>query len=237
MFNWRRENDYMKNKIGCLLLHGFGGRPAEVAPLAKYMQSRGIATFSPQLKGHTGKKDDLQGVSYRQWIESGERAFEQLSNFCQNIFVVGFSMGGLIAANLPRYNNIKGVITLNTPIYPVNLGRMLKNLIHDIKARKFDYLRSYVLSSVKIPFSALIEFLKLLNATKSKFKDLRYPLFVAQAMEDDVVLPQSALYIYRNTNSPNKTIKFYQRANHFICHSPVANELFNDIFTFIEQHS
>lgn len=227
----------MKNKIGCLLIHGLGGRPAEIAPLAEYMQSRGITTFSAQLKGHTGKKDDLEGVSYRQWIESGERAFEQLSNLCQNIFVVGFSMGGLIAANLPRYNNIKGIIALNTPIYPVNLSRMIKNLMYDIKTRKFDHLRSYVLSSVKIPFSALIEFLKLLNITKSQFKDLCYPLFVAQAMEDDVVLPQSALYIYRNANSPNKTIKFYQKANHFICHSPIAGELFSDILAFIEQHS
>ncbi len=227
----------MKNEIGCLLIHGLGGRPDEVAPLAKYMQSRGIATFSAQLKGHTGNKDDLQGVSYRQWIESGERAFEQLSSFCQNIFIVGFSMGGLIAANLPHYHNVKGVITLNTPIYPVNFSRMAKNLIYDIKTRKFGYLRSYLLSSFKIPFSALIEFLKLLNITKSKFKDLCYPLFVAQAMEDDVVLPKSALYIYNNTNSPSKIIKFYRPADHFICHSPIASELFNDILTFIEQYS
>ncbi|MBM7582793.1 carboxylesterase [Caldicoprobacter guelmensis] len=227
----------MKNKIGCLLIHGLGGRPAEVAPLAKYMQARGITTFSAQLKGHTGNKSDLQGVSYREWIESGERAFEQLSRFCQDIFIVGFSMGGLIAANLPHSHNIKGVITVNTPIYPVNFSSMVKNLVDDLKAGKFDYLRSCILSSIKIPFSALIEFLKLLNNTKFKFKDLCYPLFVAQAMEDDVVLPKSALYIYHNTNSPNKIIKFYQRANHFICHSPIAGELFNDIQTFIEQHS
>lgn len=227
----------MKNKIGCLLIHGLGGRPAEVAPLARYMQARGIATFSPQLKGHTGNKDDLQGVSYRQWIESGERAFERLSSFCQNIFIVGFSMGGLIAANLPHSPNVKGIITLNTPIYPVNLSRMAKNLIYDIKTRKFDYLRSYVLSSLKVPFSTLIEFLKLLNVTKSKFKDICYPLFVAQSMEDDVVLPKSALYIYKNANSPNKIIKFYRAANHFICHSPIAGELFNDILAFIEQQS
>ena len=145
-------------------------------------------------------------------------------------------MGGLIAANLPHYHNVKGIVTLNTPIYPVNFSRMLKNLMYDIRTRKFDYLRSYILSSFKVPFSTLIEFLKLLNITKSKFKDLRYPLFVAQAMEDDVVVPKSALYIYNNTNSPDKIIKFYQPSNHFICHSPVAGELFNDILAFIEQY-
>ncbi len=227
----------MKNKIGCLLIHGFGGSPEEVNPLAEYLHDKGITTLSPVLKGHTGKKSDLQGVSYKQWIESGKNAFYELSRRCKDIFVIGFSMGGLVAANLPYSRQIKGIATLNTPIYPCNLSGMLKNLIMDIKNGTFEHLRYYALSSAKFPFSTLLEFLKFLHNTKPKFKDLRYPLFVAQALEDDVVQPKSAVYIHRHASSVSKTLKFYRGASHLICYSAAASKVFSDVLSFIQRHS
>jgi len=76
----------MKSKIGCLLIHGFGGNPGEVEPLAQFLENKGIATMSPVLKGHTGKKADMRGVSYRQWIASAREALNELSKLCDHIF-------------------------------------------------------------------------------------------------------------------------------------------------------
>ncbi|NLA52615.1 MAG: alpha/beta fold hydrolase [Alcaligenaceae bacterium] len=227
----------MKNKIGCLLIHGFGGSPDEVNPLAEYLHDEGITTLSPVLAGHTGRKSDLQRISYKQWIESGKNAFNELSRTCKDIFIIGFSMGGLVAASLPYSQQIKGIATLNTPIYPCNLGGIFRNLIKDIKNGTFEHLRFYALSSVRLPFPTLIEFLKFLYNAKPKFRDLRYPLFIAQALEDDVVQPKSAVYIHRHAGSVNKTLKFYKGANHLICRSAAASSLFGDVLSFIRRHS
>jgi len=227
----------LENKVGCLLIHGFGGSPEEMDPLAEYLRNEGITTLSPVLKGHTGKKSDLQGISYKQWIESGKNAFNELSRMCRDIFIIGFSMGGLIAASLPYSQQVKGIATLNTPIYPWNIGGIFKNLINDVKMGTFEHLRSYALSAVKLPFSSLFEFLKFLHNAKPKFKDISYPLFIAQALEDDVVQPKSALYIHRHARSANKTLKFYGGSNHLICHSAIASKLFSDVLSFIRWYS
>ncbi|MGI6189749.1 MAG: alpha/beta fold hydrolase [Clostridiales bacterium] len=227
----------MKNRIGCLLIHGFGGSPEEMNPLAEYLHNEGITTLSPVLKGHTGRKSDLQGISYKQWIESGKNALTELSRMCKDIFVIGFSMGGLVAASLPYSKQVKGIATLNTPVYPWNPGGILGNLLKDIKKGTFEHLKFYALSSVRFPFSTLIEFLKFLHNAKPKFKDLRCPLFVAQALEDDVVQPKSAVYIHRNAGSISKTLKFYKGSGHLICYSSAASKLFSDVFSFIQGHS
>jgi len=101
----------------------------------------------------------------------------------------------------------------------------------------FEHLRSYALSAVKLPFSSLFEFLKFLHNAKPKFKDISYPLFIAQALEDDVVQPKSALYIHRHARSANKTLKFYGGSNHLICHSAIASKLFSDVLSFIRWYS
>ncbi|NLO83110.1 MAG: alpha/beta fold hydrolase [Clostridiales bacterium] len=227
----------MKNKIGCLIIHGFGGSPEEVNPLAEYLHTKGITTLTPVLEGHTGEKTDLLGVSYKQWIESGKNALNELSRMCKDIFVIGFSMGGLVAASLPNLQKIKGIATLNTPIYPCNFGGMFKNIMQDIRNGTFENLRFYAASSAKLPFSTLIEFLKFLHNAKPKFKNLRCPLFVAQALEDDVVQPKSAIYIHRQAPSVSKTLKFYKGAGHLICYSAAASKLFGDVLSFILGHS
>ena len=85
-------------------------------PLAEYLHNEGITTLSPVLKGHTGRKSDLQGISYKQWIESGKNALTELSRMCKDIFVIGFSMGGLVAASLPIQSRLRGLLP-STPLF------------------------------------------------------------------------------------------------------------------------
>lgn len=227
----------MKSKIGCLLIHGFGGNPGEVEPLAQFLENKGIATMSPALKGHTGKKADMRGVSYRQWIASAREALNELSKLCDHIFIIGFSMGGLVAVSLPFTQQIKGIVLLNTPIYPWNLKRIFLNLVSDVKNGSFKHFKFYALSAVKFPLSALFEFLKFLHNAKPQFKNLRCPLFIGQALRDDVVQPKSAEYIYKHAASVKKIIRYYSESNHLICHSPAAAKLFEDILSFIIEYS
>lgn len=226
----------MRHRIGCLLIHGFGGKPEEVEPLAIYLKDHGITTLSAQLEGHTGKKDDLRGITFKQWIKSGESALYKLSMECRNIFVIGFSMGGLVAVSLPPSKQIKGIVTLNTPIYPWNLKGIFKNLMKDIKNGTYEHFKHYFLSPAKLPFSAFIEFLKFLHYAKPKFKSLHCPLLVAQALKDDVIQPKSAEYIHTHAGSLHKILKYYNGSDHFICYSPAAPELFKDIWSFIKYH-
>ncbi|TXK89896.1 alpha/beta fold hydrolase, partial [Parageobacillus sp. SY1] len=86
--------------IGCLCIHGFTGSPDEVAPLAEYLQKRTDWVIkTPILPGH-GKRLQLKGITYDQWFQAAERELQALMEICETVYVIGFSMGGVIAVYL-----------------------------------------------------------------------------------------------------------------------------------------
>lgn len=225
--------DSLNKKIGCLVIHGFGGNTKEVLPLAEHLDSQGFVTVCPELKGHTGNRRDLARATYGEWIGSAEEGMEQLKIRCGRIVLVGFSMGGLIAANLAVKNDVDAVVTLNMPIYYWDLNRVITNIRDDLKNGKADSLKHYIRSAFDKPLSSLINFRLLLQKTKALLKEIKCPIFITQALEDDAVKYKSANYIYENVSSSKKKVKLYEGSGHMICHSRAADRVFDDISKYI----
>lgn len=200
----------------------------EVAPLTACLSQNGFTVSCPHLKGHTGTKKDLRGVSYAEWIKSAEDGLIQLKSECEYIIVIGFSMGGLIALNLSMRHRIDGIITLNMPIYFWDIKRIMLN-IRENRAN----LKRYIKASFDKPLSALINFLILLKKSKGLIKYVVCPVFIAQALEDDTVQKRSAGYIYENAQSEYKIVRYYKDSGHLICHSKAFEEVSEDIIWFI----
>lgn len=222
----------MDKNVGYLLIHGFGGNIGEVLPLYEYLREHEYRVECPVLKGHTGRRRDLRGVKYHDWIKSAEESLLSLSEEYDCIYVIGFSMGGLIAINLAVKYEVDAVITINTPIYYWDFKRIFLNIIGDFQKRRSSSLRRYAKSSGRFPFSALINFRLLLQRTKPKIKDLNCPFLVLQALDDDTVRKDSASYIYRNLVSTEKNLKYYENGGHQILRSPAAGRVIADIEEF-----
>jgi len=225
----------MHKEIGCLLIHGFGGNREEVAPLARRLQGEGYQVRCPSLKGHTGKRQDLKGITYQEWISSAEQDLKELSAVSKDIYLVGFSMGGLIALNLASQYDVKGVVTLNSPVYYWDLQQIMLNLLEDLKRRKFENTGRYLQSGTKFPLSALINFRILLSKTKSVMPKVHCPIFIVQALADDTVRKSSAAYLQRNIASSSKTLKYYPNAGHLILWSQASAQVIQDVAEFIQK--
>lgn len=223
----------MNNNIGCLIIHGFAGNFEEIEPLNKYLSEEGFITMCPILKGHMSTRKDLAGVKYTEWIESAEKSLMEITPHCSRVVLIGFSMGGLIAANLAAKYKVDAVVTLNTPIYHWDIKRICINIINDIKTKDYKNIKYYLKSSISIPFSALINFKVLLGKTKPIFKQIKYPMLIAQGLLDDTVHYKSAEYIYRNIQSDIKYLKYYKDADHLICQSAENSSVFRDLESFI----
>lgn len=226
----------MNKKVGVLIIHGFAGGTNDIEPLNDYLLSKGFTTLCTKLKGHTGRRRDLSKSNYIEWVKSAEKSLIEISSQCEKVIIIGFSMGGLIAANLAKNHNISGIITLSTPIYYWDIKRICLNIVKDFKTRKFKTLKRYSKSVVNISFSAMINFKILLTKTKGIFNEINCPIFVIQGLLDDVVHYRSADYIYSNVSSKEKIIKYYNNSNHIICKSDDRNEVFKDIFNFIKEN-
>lgn len=223
----------MSNKIGCLLIHGFGGDFEEVRYLAEHLKNKGYNVLCPSLKGHTGRRKDLAGVAYTDWIKSAEEDLIRLRENSERVFIVGFSMGGLIGANLCEKYDIDGLVTLNTPIYYWDVKVIFKNIINDFKTKDFQNIRRYMVSSGKFPISALYNFRRLLGITKYKLGKIQCPIFVVQAKDDDTVRRTSAKYIFDKIGSEKKKIKYYNNSGHVILTSPAAKEVSSEVEDFL----
>lgn len=222
-------------KIGCLLIHGFGGSVYEVSPLAEYLERKGYGVICPALKGHTGRKEDLRGITYHDWLDSAEMALMELLESHDHIFLIGFSMGGLIAINLASKYNVSGLITINTPIYYWDFKRIYLNIVHDLRNKEYTNIHRYMKSSGNTTLSALFHFKLLLTRTKPIIRNVKCPLFVTQALDDDTVRKQSARYIHERMSGKRKKLRFYDHGGHLILRSSSASKVMEDIWAFINE--
>lgn len=228
-----REN--LSERTGCLLIHGFGGNVSEVAYLRSYMNSKGYLVICSHLKGHTGRRKDMVGVSHVDWVESAEQDLIRLMETHDKVFIVGFSMGGLVGATLCEKYGIDGLVTINSPVYCWDLKNIFRNMLLGVTNGNFRDIKRYFLSFMRYPPSSVFQFLKFISVTKTRLKKVLCPALVLQSKNDDTVRRKSAEYIFTELGSDDKNLKYYETGGHVILKSEVAADVSCDIEKFIRR--
>lgn len=164
----------------------------ELEPLRSLLVRLGYQVSVPILKGHEADAAALRKARRQDWLACAQSALDELHARCQKVVVVGFSMGGLLAANLCRHNDVDGIVFINTPVYCWGLRGVFRDLCFDFK----ESAKRYGSALRSTPFHALWEFQMLLSGTKSVFQTIRCRSLVLQSINDDVVDPKSAEYIF-----------------------------------------
>ncbi len=143
--------------IGCLLIHGFTGSPFEVEPLAQSLRSRTDWKIAvPTLPGH-GDELSLKGIKHTEWMNHAERELKALLKECDTVYVVGFSMGGLIASYLASLYPVEKLVLLSAAAYYVNprqLALDIKEMMKDTvkgKLKENELFRRYTKKSKQHP--------------------------------------------------------------------------------------
>lgn len=221
-------------KCGILIIHGFGGNLSEVDNLKVFFESKGYTVRCPILAGHMMGKSEFRKSNYHQWISSAENVLIDMKKQCEDVFIIGFSMGGLVGINLVLKHNIKGIGTLNTPIYYWDFKVVIKNILSDIKNKKLNYVSKYIKATVLTPFNSMINFKSLLKITKENLNLINIPMFVGQGLLDDTTKHGSGEYIVKNISSKKYQLKYYKNSDHLICNSKDKENVFTDLNSFIE---
>lgn len=224
-----------ENDIRCLVLHGFGGGVHEVSSLAETLEESGFIVSCPTLKGHLGDLKEFRSSTYKDWIESAEEALNRLEGDGSKVAVVGFSMGGLIAANLAKRHDLFSVVMINTPIYFWNIPQVVANIADDLRGMKTDNIRRYLQARRNSPVPSMLQFLKLLKATKRKLGGISCPILVIQAKDDDTTKIRSASYIYGHVDSDIKSLRYFDEGGHVILNSSASYEAGQCVLEFLRE--
>ena len=93
-----------------LIVHGFAGGTYDQEGLANYLElNRNFDVYQYTLPGH---QKNLSEVKSNEWIKSSEDMIEWLiSNGYRKIYLIGHSMGGVIATYLAsKYKEVKKLV-------------------------------------------------------------------------------------------------------------------------------
>jgi len=107
-------------RTGVLLCHGFTGSPHSVRGWAEYLAQAGLSVSVPRLPGHGTTWQEMNRTRSEDWFAEADRAFEELRGKCDEMFLMGLSMGGCLALRIAelRGDAVRGVVVVNPSVAP-----------------------------------------------------------------------------------------------------------------------
>lgn len=227
---------------GVLMVHGFMGLPGEIRPIGERLAAQGCTVSGVLLARHGGRPDELVGVRWTEWAESVERAYLALETRCEQVIVLGFSLGGLLALHLAAHKQVAGVITLAAALqlqggWQLNalaVARYVMPWFYPMRGSDFSdpALRADLTSKIgeinwddpavieqlrgqiRIPTGAIYEIVRLGRHVRRELPDIDVPALILQGRRDQTVLPDSAAQINAYLGSRDKHLRWFERSDH-----------------------
>jgi carboxylesterase len=187
---------------GVLLLHGFAGTPPELRRLGEHLAAHGYRCRGPVLAGHGTTPEDLLVTDRGDWIRSAQAELDLLAEECDEVMVVGQSMGGAIALHLAATDlRVAAVATLAAPIWLSGLlVRLVPALRHVVRwhvagddvdlyePAAIEELYSYG----RRPMRSIQQFLALIAEVRDRLAEVRAPVLVMHGGRDRTIHPDNA---------------------------------------------
>ena len=222
-----------------LIIHGFAGGTYDEEVLANYLElNMFFDVFQYTLPGHN---KNLSKVKYEDWIKKSEDMVEYLiKNGYRTIYVIGHSMGGVIATYLAsKYKEIKRLVLCAPAFKYLSVEKDKKNISDSIKSTPNiikTYGRDEILSRfLKLNPSSLKEFSNLVLKYYDTPKQVTCPVLIIQGKSDDVVPISSSLYVYNNVKSDVKKIVYVNDLTHDVFNRTRSKEIINIIDSFLKR--
>lgn len=224
--------------IGIILIHGFTSSPKDFHELADFLAEKNITVYAPLLPGHGTHPRDLKRIKYQQWKNEAQKALNLLDT--KKKFVLGYSIGGTLALHLAAQNELDGVISINSAVLLASryipfipLIRLVETYTSKKPEEIIQFIDEKRVVYDSVPLSSIIELQKLINTIN--LPEIEEPILIFQSENDNVVLPESANYIYNNVQSKNKEVIILTNSSH----NKIENqeEIFNKVYEFIISNS
>lgn len=221
-----------------LLIHGFAGGVYDSESLQYQLTPNfelDVYTFT--LPGHDRNLET--NISYKDWIKSAEEHVELLiEKGYKSIYVIGHSMGGVLATHVAnKYKEIKKVVLVapafqyldKDPKVVDKIDSLVKNAPSIVKTYKAKEILSRML---KVSIPMVIEFTKLVEISQKEPIDIKIPILIIQGMSDDIVPFTSSQYVYDNVKG-KRWIIYLADVNHSVFDSLKKDVINKEIQKFL----
>jgi len=226
-----------------LMIHGFVGGIYDYGSLPNELELiKKFDVFTFTLPGH--EKLIVKDVKYTDWIKEAENQIEILINHnYKDIYVIGHSMGGVIAAHLAsKYKEVKKIV-LVAPAFryfyfkdgKVNIkgfNETIKNMPEMFKNMGTEKVLERI---TKTPIPTMLEFTKLVSNYENDIKNISCPVLTIHGLEDKVVPQESTDLVYNTLNSKTNILYNIKEVTHDCFIHKRNEELKQIIITFLKK--
>ncbi len=212
-----------ETRAAALCLHGLTGTPYEVRPLGEAVAASGIRAVGPWNPGHDTTPADLAVTTHEQWVEAAREHFRKLRERHERVFIVGMSMGGLLALTLAAEEEVDALVVVGTPL------RLSRSVTASVPLLK--YVRPFLKKSGgsdiredaararhpgydRMPLAAVHEMLRLQQRVKRGLERVSAPILVAHGALDQTANPANAQEIFDRVSSAVKEISILEASGH-----------------------
>ena len=206
-------------KRGILLIHGLTDSPFTMRELGENLREKCFIVYGLLLTGNGTRPADLLNVDYHEWIRQVEYGVSELSKETKEIYLGGYSNGGLLSINYALdHDNVRGLILFAPSlVLPsiVNIAPIFKYIYKwfwvydDEDVVKYESFTSNGAEQVRLMAELVNSKLKKDN---SRIKNLK--VFAVFANEDVTInAPESVKTLINNTNPKNRHIIIYHQNN------------------------
>ncbi len=220
-----------------LIIHGFAGGTYDQEELAfKLELTKSFDVYQFTLPGHDV---NLSKVNYEDWINASEEKLNLLiKSGYKKIYIIGHSMGGVIATYLAtKYKQVKKLVLLAPAFHVLNITNEEINIKESLKKIPKiidDYKDEIIGRFLKLDMGAVKELMTLVKTYYSVPKSIKCPVLILQGEEDHIVPKSSSEYVYSESNSSLKKLIFIKSVDHEICKSERREEVFEIIEEFLK---
>lgn len=240
---------YPRSRTGCLLVHGFPGAPEEMRWLGQHLAHEGITALGVRLFGHGTQPADLIRARKEQWLANVEDGLALLSDTCDQVFLVGLSLGGVLSLNISRQHPVSGIVAMAAPAALPPLASRLRPVIkplslfwryrhpddpsdwHDPEAEALN------LHYPVQPVRAIAEIHDLVEQTRASLNEVRAPVLLIYSRDDGSVPSHNAERIYAGLGSEQKVLEWVEGSGHNLPRDARREWIFARITTFIKEMS
>lgn len=246
-----------------ILVHGYGEHSGRYSHVAEMLVAAGYGVYTLDHRGH-GKSEGLR--AYYDSIDEPVRDLEQYFQDIQQqqpnqkIFMIGHSMGSLIALKFTLRNQAKlaGLVLSGTAVNSTDtvpgFQRSLLNVLRSF-APKFPLVPSLSADALSTDpqtvrdydadplnyrgswrIGLAAELLKVSEELQSRAKELTLPLFVIHGEADEITPIAGAHTIYNRASSTDRTLKTYPGMRHEIFNELERETVFADLRGWLQAH-
>jgi esterase/lipase len=224
--SWLRKRKQLKLPV-LYCVHGFGvRRTIEFDPLRSYFEERGHQVICVELFDQRNEDDD----DPKQWFDRAEQGLKTLIDQKRKVWLVGFSMGGVIATKLATLYPVERLVLL-APAFEYLSLKTVVNVAEKVVrtvAKKPKIVQS---DYPVLPDHFTFTFRNIVTSCKDSIDELKVPVLFLHGSIDETIPVRSSQNAYARVSHPHKLLLVIEDVNHRLLDDKYHNQ---DILRIIE---